>query len=32
MRNILEKIGFKLEYINETRGKVDTTTYILKVA
>ena len=32
MRNILEKIGFKLEYINETRGKVDTTTYILKTA
>jgi hypothetical protein len=32
MRDILRKIGFKLEYINETRGKVDTTTYILKVA
>ena len=31
MRNILEKIGFKLEYITETRGRVDTTTYILKV-
>ncbi len=32
MQNILEKIGFKLEYITETRGKVDTTTYILKTA
>ena len=32
MRDILRKIGFKLEYINETRGKVDTITYILKVA
>lgn len=32
MRDILRKIGFKLEYINETRGKVDTTTYILKTA
>ena len=32
MRDILRKIGFKLEYVNETRGKVDTTTYILKTA
>jgi len=32
MRKILEQIGFKLEYVHETRGKVDTTTYILKVA
>jgi len=32
MRKILEKIGFKLEYVHETRGKVDTTTYILKIA
>ena len=32
MRDILRKIGFKLEYVNETRGKVATTTYILKTA
>tara|TARA_R100001086_G_scaffold246240_1_gene178186 strand:- start:611 stop:1060 length:450 start_codon:yes stop_codon:yes gene_type:complete len=33
MRNILEKIGFKLEYIVTINGgKVDTTTYKLKTA
>ena len=32
MRKILEQIGFKLEYVHETRGRVDTTTYILKTA
>lgn len=30
MQDILRKIGFKLSYINETRGKVDTTTYVLQ--
>ena len=28
----LRKIGFKMQYINETRGKVDTTTYVLQTA
>jgi hypothetical protein len=32
MQDILKKIGFKMQYINETRGKVDTTTYIVKTA
>jgi hypothetical protein len=30
MQDILKKIGFTMQYINETRGRVDTTTYILE--